>query len=397
MWWNKPLLPQEPILLRPTSNRNEHDLPLSALLKYMWISSEISGNVDQTQIKSQTIIKTLFAFLHLYSKTPEIEHLCIYRSCCTQPWPVQIFQKPSMSVDNGDQGKAIDWILTGPKTTGATRLISSFHQISEDCGIQLQTTKAKDSGTAFFERRPRVTAGLQSIEMESSCAHSRLQEVTQLIADHMDIFDKQIACIHRVPKDNILRGQMSQDMRSFKRCEGPRSKNQMISVQEDVAQADRIECVHYKPQQLVASYIQNWPWDDLLRNIDGLTVGMVLWLANFLYGGIHAAAWNDHFPSVAEKWFWRASSSYIGFCGGLWVVLNYLVAAYSPLNEFWEAWMEGKKKWWHNIILGTIVFMCGMSLVVARAFIVIESFVSIRELPKGAYNTPSWAQVLPHF
>ena len=47
---------------------------------------------------------------------------------------------------------------------------------------------------------------------------------------------------------------------------------------------------------------------------------MVLWLANFCYGGIHAAAWNDHFPSEVEKWLWRSSASYIGFCGGLWVV-----------------------------------------------------------------------------
>ena len=33
----------------------------------------------------------------------------------------------------------------------------------------------------------------------------------------------------------------------------------------------------------------------------------------------------------------------------------------------------------------------------ARAFIVIEAFVSIRQLPLAAYETPSWSQIMPHF
>jgi hypothetical protein len=36
---------------------------------------------------------------------------------------------------------------------------------------------------------------------------------------------------------------------------------------------------------------------------------MILRLTNFLYGGIHAAALNECFPSAAEKWFWRARAT----------------------------------------------------------------------------------------
>lgn len=124
---------------------------------------------------------------------------------------------------------------------------------------------------------------------------------------------------------------------------------------------------------------------------------MVLWLANFLYGGIHAAGWDDHFPSSVEKWLWRSSAGYIGFCGGLWVILNFVVSSYQPLNDFWEHWMDGKKGWAQNITLGSLVFICGLSLMLARAYIVVEAFASIRELPVAAYETPSWSQVLPHF
>lgn len=156
-------------------------------------------------------------------------------------------------------------------------------------------------------------------------------------------------------------------------------------------------CLHLRPDHLVASYIKNWPSNDLLRSVDGLIVGMVLWLANFCYGGIHAAAWNDHFPSEPEKWLWRASASYIGFCGGLWVVLNLLVAKYQRLNDFWEHWMDGKKSWWQSFALGTVVGVCGVSLFLARFYIVLEAFVSIRRMPLSAYQTPEWTDILPHF
>ena len=49
-------------------------------------------------------------------------------------------------------------------------------------------------------------------------------------------------------------------------------------------------CIHSQPTELLKPYIQNWPYDDLLRNVSGLTVGMILWLSNFIYGGLHAAA-----------------------------------------------------------------------------------------------------------
>jgi hypothetical protein len=34
----------------------------------------------------------------------------------------------------------------------------------------------------------------------------------------------------------------------------------------------------------------NWSGDDLLRDVGSLLVDMILWLANFLYDGIYAAA-----------------------------------------------------------------------------------------------------------
>lgn len=59
--------------------------------------------------------------------------------------------------------------------------------------------------------------------------------------------------------------------------------------------------------------------------------------------------------------------------------------------------MDGEGRWWQNLLIGTPVLVCDISLILARAFIVIEAFISIRELPAAAYETPTWTQVFPHF
>ena len=289
------------------------------LCSYMYMSSEMSGQ-ETERIESQTIIKTLVAYLKLYSKAPEIEELSFRES-------------------------------------GKSPAKLTFALAPDECIDMLQARREKEAGTAFFERRPRILSKGQHASLTCETCE-RWSLAATAIKRHPQAIDEMVLATHEV---------------------------------------DGRECRHFKAQQLVAERIQNWPGDDLLRKVGGLVVGMILWLANLFYGGIHAAAWNNHFPSTAEKWIWRGSALYIGFCGGLWVVLNYIVASYTPLNEFWESWMDGKKRWWHNIILGTLVFVCGLSLVLARAYIVIEAFVSIRELPAMAYDTPSWAQVFPHF
>jgi len=38
-----------------------------------------------------------------------------------------------------------------------------------------------------------------------------------------------------------------------------------------------------------------------------------------VYGGIHAAAWNEYFPTNLERLLWRFSSNFVGCSGVLWL------------------------------------------------------------------------------
>ena len=354
MWWHKPLGPKEPILLQ-----GDWIQPLCA---YMYMSSELSGEVDKKSIESQTAVKTLFASMHLYSKVPEMDTMSFHQS--SQIPDTSTIDESSeyssmtdfrlVSSDEPVQGEESihveemnDWPLS---TQG-------FIPTAKTCLTDLRAKRlVKAASTAFFERRPRVKGiDLARCSISDTCIR-RWALATTAIETYPAIKEHHLFHSHL---------------------------------------HDR--CLHFQSEEFLVRRVRNWPSDDLLRDVGGLVVGMVLWLACLAYGAVHLSAWNDHFPTEAEQWLWRSSSLYIGFCGGLWIVLNYLAQSFGPFNAFWENWMDGGGKWWQNILIGVPVVVCGVSLVLARAFIVIEAFISIRDLPAAAYDTPTWTQVFPHF
>ena len=356
MWWNKPLTPMEPIILRGEW--------VEPILAFIYTSSEMSGYVDQKQLRSQTMVKTIFAFLHLYSKTPEIETFC-----CRQPRALLSIPLTSSSESLAEETTrtAYNVLLKHQRDMAETPDIdipTALHPLHENCSALIGEKIARtDGATAFFEPRPRVSAATEHPSFCDPATARRWRLAASTLNAFPEVASNLVSFSHLLDASN------------------PHESN---------------VCVHYRSQQLVAHRSRNWPGDDLLRDVGGLVVGIILWFANFLYGGLHAAAWNEHFPSTGETWLWRASASYIGFCGGLWVLVNYLVSSQPGLNDFWEKWMSGEKSWWHNILLGSLVFICGLSLVIARVYLVVEAFLNIRELPMKAYETPSWTQSFPH-
>lgn len=323
----------------------------------------MSGEASHKAVKSQTLVKTLFASLHLYSRVPEIESMAYCfparsrSKVCDES--EDIIDPTRFTVSNSDLHERIGSHSAAIQGVNSQSSLSvqALVPAPSGCIVDLQSKKLeKAAGTAFFERRPRVKA-----------ATFKLNDSSLECLNHWNLTRVAIET-YPVIREQCLSHSHHQD-----------------------------RCLHFKSEELLVHRVQNWPWDDLLRDVGGLVVGMILWLACFAYGAIHAAAWNDHFPTVAEQWLWRSSSLYIGFCGGLWIVLNYVAQAYKPMNSFWEGWMDGGGKWWQNVIISIPVALCGSSLVFARAFIVIEAFVSIRELPAGAYDTPTWSLVFPHF
>jgi len=107
----------------------------------------------------------------------------------------------------------------------------------------------------------------------------------------------------------------------------------------------------------------------------------LLAILSALYGGVHALAWNAHFPSHIEQILWRCSAIIIAGGGfGVWLLL---VTSDMETNPIF-------------FIFYLLLVLSPLAYVFARIFLVTEAFISVRSLPVGAYNTVSWAQDFPH-
>ena len=123
-----------------------------------------------------------------------------------------------------------------------------------------------------------------------------------------------------------------------------------------------------------------------------------------IYGGAHLVVWKEHFPSSIERILWIASALSIG-------VLPFLDNAWGSLFPWIKAWFRNKRvgQWSSHqyvgrfnrrlsfflcVLLTDLAFICrGL----ARAYLVVESFASLRSLPLGSYNAVSWVSLIPHF
>lgn len=134
---------------------------------------------------------------------------------------------------------------------------------------------------------------------------------------------------------------------------------------------------------LIDTKIKNRPGKQLLGQRNGVIPIAILSLATALYGGIHAAAWYEYFPSLSERHLWRFSAAFIAGSG----------FSLSVLSVIWEKMpmSDGPKHLLSLAYLSVILFHP-----FARAFLVFEALYSLRKLPVAAYQTPVFTQYWPH-
>lgn len=134
----------------------------------------------------------------------------------------------------------------------------------------------------------------------------------------------------------------------------------------------------YHPEEAIPSLLRGETKITVIGNTDLLALFIAIII--LIYGAIHLSAWNSYFPTAAEQMLWRVAT-----CVMTGVALIYLVCA---LVFFW-----GARDDWRVLVLqslGTAVY------VVARTVLVVLSFVGLREVPLGVYETISWVNQLPH-
>lgn len=91
---------------------------------------------------------------------------------------------------------------------------------------------------------------------------------------------------------------------------------------------------------------------------------------------------------------WRISAAVVAATG---ITVSLIIFSNRPLLRVFGPvyrWLD--KAFFVDAIVGVILIPAGFLYCCCRVFLVVEAFISIRELPVDAYKTPEWTEFLLH-
>ena len=129
-------------------------------------------------------------------------------------------------------------------------------------------------------------------------------------------------------------------------------------------------------------------WADSAGN-DVIIADLIMFGIGICFGGIHCIAWIFSFPTQAELLIWRISSITIT-----------AVPTYIFLMTSLTTWLDHMGFDTADNIVGSIagipVLPAGLLYILARIFTLALALTSLRELPRGAFDTVHWTTFIPH-
>ncbi len=146
----------------------------------------------------------------------------------------------------------------------------------------------------------------------------------------------------------------------------------------------------------------------------GSLASLLQLIVHVSYSAIYIAAWNFTFPSSFERHTWRVSSSVLvtltitfylleiymsGHRTGLWRRLLLRTFPTNPFHIARISAMEYQRKEvkFFSDQLVALLAVAGFLYIAARAYVVVEAFLSLRSLPAAAFKNVSWVNYFPHF
>ena len=116
---------------------------------------------------------------------------------------------------------------------------------------------------------------------------------------------------------------------------------------------------------------------------DGVEIWGLL-LGSVIFGGIHLAAWNFHYPTRTEQLLWRISSLW---CTCFILVVVLILSIITPVSRVLHFTSSSTER--RLVQLSLILY------VVARLYLLVEIFRTLFFLPPSAYIS-TWATNIPH-
>ncbi len=344
LWWHKPSNVKHPTFVRGDG--------MEALCAYAYMSSRLSGRKTLRKVKLQSWRKPELAGFAWFSGKP------------TDPTETETpsHGSPQLMLSPGTLAPGWSWFESAksPRTPGEPEKKSIVEEVIGRLRGRPEPSTPKEPANTIVKR----IATFETMAATDD-THAKLQKRIDLVSEAIRTFP---AITERfTPRTTTT------------------ESGQTIEWNEPIL------------EQLVLTALGDWPSDHYLPGINDKIMGMAMWFASMGYGAVHAAAWNDFFPTRLEQMLWRSSSVYISCSGALWVLLCSLCLRFKWARKYWDRFKYLQATWMEYVFFGGIMLACGLAYIFARMFLVVDGLVSLRILPPEAYDVPHWTTFIPHF
>jgi hypothetical protein len=126
-----------------------------------------------------------------------------------------------------------------------------------------------------------------------------------------------------------------------------------------------------------------------IRDIMPILFGFTF--AGFSYGGLHLLAWHSPFLSRTQTLLWRVSALVIGASGPALMILGLIQWLDNREQRVYSRMKIVTKK-----LTGVSKSLYSFFYLFARAYLVVECFISLAYLPDGVFEQPRWNYYFPH-
>ncbi|KAK6076224.1 hypothetical protein SCUP234_07392 [Seiridium cupressi] len=133
-----------------------------------------------------------------------------------------------------------------------------------------------------------------------------------------------------------------------------------------------------------------------------IRIALVTWFITVLHPAIHMVKWNFEFPTLLEQYVWRFSSASLLAVLFVWGVVE--VLSVKPGLDFtvtllgiWVNETTRQDSWWRSRALDFPGAMSSLLYFVARTALIVETILSLRQMPLSAFQTVIFSQYMPHF
>ena len=107
-----------------------------------------------------------------------------------------------------------------------------------------------------------------------------------------------------------------------------------------------------------------------------------------IFGACHLIGWDFRYPSSVEQLLWRIASISCVVFPFLLMFLLFLTTVADDDVDFWPS-----VKYLNDMSFFILLFLYYL----ARVYILVAIFISLRSVPSGVYQTVNWSLYFSHF